>query len=322
MPTTLPSRCIAALSVIVLARGSGAALSKPVGSRREAAQPAVQFEAQAKEQGEILEALRFAVPEEDPPSTDNVLPPLDLAPVKPPSQQQPRAKARALLETVHSIWDATGDAQEGECRAACVERFVPMFGAIDDEVCRRFDAVAIDGPDGPPQPAGGKGRASSAGTDGLARDSCSAGVDAGLSRGCLEWCDPREGRTHATFRFDTLFGLVEEIPTAMDASWRTCHDITGGGRRVFIQRVSDKERRQAVQTDACTHGFASAFASLVVTEQRLSGLDRMALPVVYFEHNVADNPRRRRFSYWWGGTDIGRRVHEECHALYRDDPEW
>lgn len=55
------------------------------------------------------------------------------------------------------------------------------------------------------------------------------------------------------------------------------------GRSVRIQLLEAKAARQPVETAACEFGFRGGFASVVITEQRLNGVDKLNLPIAFWE---------------------------------------
>ena len=50
-----------------------------------------------------------------------------------------------------------------------------------------------------------------------------------------------------------------------------------------IQLLEAKAARQPVETAACEFGFRGGFASVVITEQRLNGVDKLNLPIAFWE---------------------------------------
>lgn len=138
--------------------------------------------------------------------------------------------------------------------------------------------------------------------------------------GCLTWCDKETPATHETFRFDRLFAFADEHPNVEAMLNMICQDIKSE-RRIVIQRKDVQVAQQPQRTGSCALGFRGAFATLVVTQQRLQGLDKLGMPLVYYEQQVLGNDRRRHFSYYWGGTNLTSSAHEECFGLYRDNKE-
>ena len=84
---------------------------------------------------------------------------------------------------------------------------------------------------------------------------------------------------YSCLRLHQVFQLVDKIKSAASHVKEQCASVQGGGGSIVIQRRSTKERGQVVQTAACKHGFQSGFATLLVTQQRLHGLDRLNVPV-------------------------------------------
>lgn len=76
-----------------------------------------------------------------------------------------------------------------------------------------------------------------------------------------------------------MFQLVEKIAAVAEHAAAQCASVQGGLGQIVIQRRDAMVRGQRVQTAACRRGFAAAFASLVVTQHRLNGLDKLNLPV-------------------------------------------
>jgi hypothetical protein len=76
-----------------------------------------------------------------------------------------------------------------------------------------------------------------------------------------------------------VFQLVARIASVAEHVDATCLSVQGGVGRIVIQRRDAMVRGQPVQTAACRNGFAAAFATVVVTQHRLNGLDKLNLPV-------------------------------------------
>ena len=241
------------------------------------------------------EVLAWAYPQEDPMEFIKYQP-QETSKTEPPA---PRPKRSLKGVNALSVWDATLDEEEYQCREKCSSRYLNIQEAFENDVC--VTGLFKD-------------------QDQLTQDSCVTGVDAGLFSGCIAWCNPELTATNTTFRFDRVFRLADKVSSIRSRMRQTCKRVQGGSR-IVIQRWEDRIKKQPLQTEACTSGFKSAFASLVLTEQRLLGLDKLVLPVVFWEHPIGGNERRRRFSYWWGGQDTKIRAKEECSHFYPDAHE-
>mmetsp|Transcript_13414 Transcript_13414/g.17365 ORF Transcript_13414/g.17365 Transcript_13414/m.17365 type:complete len:394 (+) Transcript_13414:14-1195(+) len=208
---------------------------------------------------------------------------------KPP----PPKKRKSALKNIHfSVWDITEDQDEIDCREYCANRYMPIQEEAEKEICETQTE------------------------DDLAPESCGTGVDAGLLSGCKAWCNPKIP-TKKVFRFDKIFKMIEKFPKHSDDRLDVC-TLVQGGTRIVIQRVDKMLKRQPIQTKACEYGFNAAFISVITSEQRLLGIDKLTLPVVFWEHPIMGNDRRHRYSYWWGGTDKHIEAKKECGIMYPD----
>jgi hypothetical protein len=207
-----------------------------------------------------------------------------------------KPKRKSSLNKIHfGVWDTTDDQNEIECRDKCALRYIPIQEQAEHEIC----STQHDG-------------------DELTPESCAMGVDAGFLTACKAWCNP-ELPTRKIHRFDKLFAFIDKYSRLRQDRLDTCNGAMGS--RIVIQRVDRLVERQPVQTAACNFGFRSAFVSLIVSQQRLIGIDKLNLPIVFWEHPIMGNKNRHRYSYWWGGTDVKVRADEECTQMYRDRPE-
>mmetsp|Transcript_47349 Transcript_47349/g.95431 ORF Transcript_47349/g.95431 Transcript_47349/m.95431 type:complete len:478 (-) Transcript_47349:217-1650(-) len=255
-----------------------------------------------------------------------------------PPQKSSSDHPKMLTKLQYSVFDLAESEAEADCRSECIRRFLAAQDNIEEAVCEGIKATsrsaiseAFSGTDnGHAEKIESVSRG-----DGMTEESCAKGVDAGLYLGCRAWCDPNEAASHqgsqegsqeakasvrTTFRHDKIHSLANRTRTGLSLLRETCSEVQG--RAVRIQLLEDKAKRQPLETAACEFGFRAGFASVVITEQRLGGMDKLNLPIAFWEHNVLDNQRRKRFFYWWGGTDTQLRAEEECQSLYRDEPAW
>jgi len=76
-----------------------------------------------------------------------------------------------------------------------------------------------------------------------------------------------------------MFQLADKIPSAAAHVKEQCASVQGRSGSIVIQRRATKEKGQVMQTAACRHGFQSGLATMLVTQQRLHGFDRLNIPV-------------------------------------------
>jgi hypothetical protein len=207
-----------------------------------------------------------------------------------------REKPRILPTLLTSVWDATINETETACRIECIDRFEYNQEKLESQLCTAYDGVKDD----------------------LSDTSCATGSDTGMYWGCREWCSSVHQLTRTTFRYDELFNLVNSAPEIIWSQEDTCSSIQGG-RRIVIQLLETKLAQQPIQTAACKFGFMAGFASVIATQQRIFGLDKIGAPLIFLEHAVGNNTRRKVVSYLWGASDLNATARKECLGFYRDN---
>ena len=163
------------------------------------------------------------------------------------------------------------------------------------------------------------------------------GVDAGLYYGCMAWCTPRYNYTKTTHKYTDIFELVETFPgvkvgmkATCASSLRSSSSTRTSARRIEIRLVRDKpitkypKKDQTGVIESCRSGFRGAFASAIITGQRIEGFDRLELPVIWHTiHASRNSTRRRRFIYVYGGSRQYReyQVKRVCTDFFADVPD-
>lgn len=122
---------------------------------------------------------------------------------------------KMLSKLQYSVFDLPETEQEGNCRGECVHRFLAAQEDIEEALCEGVQGA-------------GSAISSSSGAangDGMTKESCAKGVDAGLYLGCQAWCDPRISTTHTTFRHDDIHRLANRTRQGLNLLRETCNEV-------------------------------------------------------------------------------------------------
>lgn len=140
----------------------------------------------------------------------------------------------------------------------------------------------------------------------------------------MSWCSPRVRETHTVHNFRALFHLAEKMPVVRLGMASLCESAPKQ-KGVILTTVRNgvTPSHQGSRQKACAAGFASGFVSAIITGQRLEGLDKEQVPIVYHRIRTGNSTRRHRIVWIRGGSKDFRReqVRKTCAAVYADSPE-